>query len=95
MPATVANRDYCNMRSWKRYPEKGEWIIFNHSVKHKDCPEKKGFVRAVSIRTGFFFKKPEDKPGVEMTYYSQSDPKGTIQVHLLYIGCKVLICLRV
>jgi len=39
--AMVANRDFCNQRSWWVDKEKGEYLIKNHSVKHKDCPEKK------------------------------------------------------
>lgn len=78
MPIGITNRDFVNMRSWKASPKRGEWIIFNHSVKHKNAPEQKGFVRAVSILTGYYLKKIEGKPGVQFIYYAQSDPKGWI-----------------
>lgn len=76
MPPTVSNRDFCNLRTWRARPKKGEWIIFNYSVIHKNCPEKKGFVRANSILTGYFIRKTEE--GTQFNYYSQSDPKGWI-----------------
>lgn len=76
MPTGVSNRDFCNLRTWQSRPKKGEWTIFNFSVKHKDCPEKKGFVRANSILTGYYIRKVEE--GTEFNYYSQSDPKGWI-----------------
>jgi hypothetical protein len=41
----ISNRDFVNIRAWKGRPDVGEWIIVNHSVTHKDYPEKKGFVR--------------------------------------------------
>lgn len=77
MPSVVSNRDFCNLRTWKARPKKGEWIIFNFSVRHQNCPEKKGFVRANSILTGYFIRKLEEG-GIEFNYYSQSDPKGWI-----------------
>src|SRR6478752_5949430 len=55
----------------------GEYIIMNHSVPHPDCPEKKGFVRGISIRTGYLMRIRAEG-GVHFMYYSQSDPKGWI-----------------
>eukprot|EP01122_Echinamoeba_exundans_P016782 TRINITY_DN861_c0_g1_i1.p1 TRINITY_DN861_c0_g1~~TRINITY_DN861_c0_g1_i1.p1 ORF type:complete len:163 (+),score=57.49 TRINITY_DN861_c0_g1_i1:279-767(+) len=90
MPMGITNRDFVNLRAWKASPKKGEWIIFNHSVKHKDAPENKSFVRAISIRTGYFLKKIEGKPGVQFIYYSQSDPKGWIPSWVMNtVGTKV------
>ncbi len=56
MPIPVSNRDFLNLRAW-RVTEK-EMVIMNHSVTHKDCPEKKGFVRYVDFlfyQTAFFY----------------------------------------
>jgi hypothetical protein len=77
MPTGITNRDFCNQRAWRASKDKGEYIIMNHSVPHPDCPEKKGFVRGISIRTGYLMRiRPEG--GVHFMYYSQSDPKGWI-----------------
>jgi len=76
MPTTITNRDFCNLRTWRVDEERGEYIIFNFSVRHEKCPEKKGFVRARSIRTGYMIRKLDN--GCEFIYYSQSDPKGWI-----------------
>jgi len=39
----VSGRDFCNQRSWWASQDDSEFIIMNHSVVHKDVPEKKGF----------------------------------------------------
>jgi len=76
-PPPIASRDFLNQRSWRARSEAGEWIIMNHSVEHPDHPEKKGFVRANSILTGYLvLRRPEG--GSKFTYYSQSDMKGWI-----------------
>jgi len=76
MPATVSNRDFCNLRTWRMDTARKEYIIFNFSVVHPDCPEKKGFVRARSLKSGYYVT--EEGEGCTFTYYSQSDPKGWI-----------------
>eukprot|EP00013_Stygamoeba_regulata_P025944 CAMPEP_0177648688 /NCGR_PEP_ID=MMETSP0447-20121125/10961_1 /TAXON_ID=0 /ORGANISM="Stygamoeba regulata, Strain BSH-02190019" /LENGTH=227 /DNA_ID=CAMNT_0019151345 /DNA_START=135 /DNA_END=818 /DNA_ORIENTATION=+ len=80
--AMVSNRDFVNQRSWRRDEEKGEWIIFNHSVQHKDYPEKKGFVRACSILTGYLILR-NPGGGCIFIYLTQSDPKGWIPAWLI------------
>lgn len=77
MPATVSNRDFCNLRTWRADAERKEYIIFNFSVIHPDCPEQKGFVRARSLKTGYLVQTAEDGGSI-FTYFSQSDPKGWI-----------------
>lgn len=77
MPATVSNRDFCNLRTWQASPEKREYTIFNFSVVHPDCPPAKGFVRARSLKSGYYVVGDENG-GCTFTYYSQSDPKGWI-----------------
>jgi hypothetical protein len=77
MPATVSNRDFCNLRTWRANLETNEFIIFNYSVIHPDCPEKKGFVRARSLKSGYLVTANAEG-GCDFYYYSQSDPKGWI-----------------
>lgn len=77
-PMGVSNRDFLNQRSWRARPAAGEWLIINHSVQHPDCPEKKGFVRAISILTGYYLKKLEGKQGTQLIYATQSDLRGWI-----------------
>jgi len=73
-PNPLSNRDFVNQRSWR---VKGDqYIIFNHSVKYPACPEKKGFVRARSLITGYMVTKIEG--GCVLNYMTQSDPKGHI-----------------
>lgn len=73
----LANRDFCNMRSWMEFTN-GEFIIFNHSEPHSQCPEKKGFVRARSILTGFYMRPHNGGTGTELIYITHSDPCGSI-----------------
>ena len=37
LPTGVANRDFCNQRSWRNFDNK-EFIIMNHSEPHERCP---------------------------------------------------------
>jgi hypothetical protein len=48
----------------------------NHSVVHPNAPEKKGFVRAKSILTGYLVREVEG--GCTLTYLTQTDPMGWI-----------------
>jgi hypothetical protein len=81
-PPPVTNRDFCNQRAWRARKKKGEFIIINHSVLHDQCPEKKGFIRAWSFRTGYMIRvRPEG--GCYFYYYSHSDPKGWLPAWLI------------
>jgi len=75
---TVSNRDFCNQRSW--WTDGTEYFIINHTVPHPKCPEKKGFVRANSIRTGYWLRplKGQEDSHCEMVYLTQTDPGGWI-----------------
>ncbi|KEG13748.1 hypothetical protein DQ04_00811080 [Trypanosoma grayi] len=75
-PWPLKNRDFCNMRSWMEFTN-GEYIIFNHSVTHLECPEKKSFIRAKSILTGYLIQ-PLGTDGCVLTYITHSDPCGSI-----------------
>jgi len=79
-PATIANRDFVNERSWRVQDDK-EFIIMNHSVIHAKVPEKKGFVRANSILTGYYVLAKD--AGCTLTYLTQTDPRGWIPTFLV------------
>jgi len=79
-PATIANRDFVNQRSWRVQDDK-EFVIMNHSVVHPKAPEKKGFVRANSIRTGYMVNAKD--AGCTLTYLTQTDPRGWIPTFLV------------
>lgn len=76
-PWPLSNRDFCNQRSWMEFTN-GEYIIFNHSEPHPDCPEKKGFVRARSILSGFYIRPQKNGSGTSLVYVTHSDPCGSI-----------------
>eukprot|EP01119_Soliformovum_irregulare_P008301 TRINITY_DN21434_c0_g1_i1.p1 TRINITY_DN21434_c0_g1~~TRINITY_DN21434_c0_g1_i1.p1 ORF type:complete len:247 (-),score=71.72 TRINITY_DN21434_c0_g1_i1:76-750(-) len=79
VPSPVSNRDFVNQRSW-RVKEGTEWLIFNHSVVHPKMPEKKGFVRAKSILTGYIVRPAQG--GCNLIYLTQSDPAGWIPTYV-------------
>lgn len=76
----IKNRDFCTIREW--YNDEKEYIIFNRSVEHKECPSNKNFVRAISYLTGYYMKKINDSE-CEFIFYSHSDPKGWLPSNLI------------
>jgi len=74
-PAPLTNRDFVNQRAW-RVKDKS-YVIKNHSVNYPKCPEKKGLIRAKSIRTGYYVLGLESG-GCQLIYMTQSDPSGNI-----------------
>lgn|SRR3989338_1270759 len=76
-PSPVSNRDFLNQRCWRALPDDGLWVIMNWSTAHSDYPEKKGFVRAQSILSGYQIRR-NPKGGCSFTYVTQTDPKGWI-----------------
>jgi len=74
-PATIANRDFVNQRSWR--VKDNSYVIKNHSVNYPKCPPKKDFIRARSIKTGYFLLALEGG-GCQLIYLTQGDPKGSI-----------------
>jgi hypothetical protein len=75
-PSPVTNRDFVNQRCWRVDKQKNLWSIINWSVQHKDYPEKQGFVRALSILSGYQMEKIDT--GLRFTYMTQTDIKGWI-----------------
>eukprot|EP01065_Artemidia_motanka_P006461 TRINITY_DN1317_c0_g1_i1.p1 TRINITY_DN1317_c0_g1~~TRINITY_DN1317_c0_g1_i1.p1 ORF type:complete len:843 (+),score=178.47 TRINITY_DN1317_c0_g1_i1:71-2599(+) len=76
----IACRDFCNQRAWRNVDGK-EFIVMNRSRPHAKCPEKKGFVRAVSICSGYLIRGHPG--GCSITYVAQSDLKGSIPSRLI------------
>ncbi|XP_026484400.1 START domain-containing protein 10-like [Vanessa tameamea] len=79
-PAPLKNRDFVLQRSWLDTGD--EKMILNHSVFHKDYPPRKGFVRALSLLTGFVVRRRES-PGSWLGYVSRSDPRGALPAWLV------------
>merc|ERR1711892_769952 len=75
-PAPLKNRDFVLQRSWLQTAQ--EYYIINHSVFHRDFPNKKGFVRGLSHLTGFLIT-PLNK-GCTLGYVAHSDPGGQLPV---------------
>lgn len=83
-PMGVTNRDFVNQRMWRVREEEGEFIIMNHSVKHKDRPDPmKGYLRAISIRSGYLVRGDLDGDSCEMLYITQADMMGWVPAWLM------------
>src|SRR3989338_347575 len=76
-PTPISNRDFLNQRCWCAKPGSGEWLIINWSTTHSEYPEKKGFVRAQSILSGYQIRS-RAAGGTSFTYVTQTDTKGWI-----------------
>jgi len=89
-PYPLQNRDFCNQRSWWISSDKTEYIIMNHSVPHESCPEKKGFTRGFSIRSGYMVRRDPDNPDENcfIFYLAQADPKGMIPTFAINFATK-------
>ncbi|XP_077956732.1 START domain containing 14 [Gasterosteus aculeatus] len=71
----IKNRDVVSLRSWQVKGD--EYMVINFSVKHPKYPPCTGFVRAISILTGYFIK-PTGPNSCTFIYLSQADPKGSL-----------------
>jgi len=89
-PTPLQNRDFCNQRSWWISEDKSEYIIMNHSVPHEECPEQKGFTRALSIRSGYLIRRDPNNPEENslLVYMAQADPKGLIPAFAINFATK-------
>jgi len=75
----IAGRDFCNQRSWWVAEDLSNYLIINHSVEHEKCPPQKSFVRAKSIRTGYWLRPaPDNADHTEIIYLTQTDLMGMI-----------------
>ncbi|KAJ0046656.1 hypothetical protein Pint_06039 [Pistacia integerrima] len=59
LPWGMKRRDLLVRRYWRR-EEDGTYVILYHSVRHKKCPQQKGYVRAC-IKSGGFVITPVNK----------------------------------
>jgi hypothetical protein len=82
MPMPLSKRDFLNHRTWRVFPDSNTWVIFNHSVTHPGCPDRSGFQRGWSYLSGYMLRKRE-AGGTDLTYYTQSDPRGWIPSWLI------------
>ncbi|KOB66616.1 PCTP-like protein, partial [Operophtera brumata] len=80
-PAPLKNRDFVLQRSWLDTGD--EKMILNHSVFHKDYPPRKGYVRAMSLLTGFVVRTRCGLTGSWLGYVSRSDPRGALPAWLV------------
>lgn len=79
LPKPLTNRDFVTQRSW--LDNGAEKFILNHSVSHASMPPKRGVVRGVSYMTGYYIISlvgDSAKPGCQVTYITQADPKGRL-----------------
>jgi len=91
VPKPLKNRDFVTLRSWLDLGK--EFMIFNHSVDHASLPPKKNFVRGVSYLTGYYIQSTvdnSDKPGCNVTYVTQSDPRGKLPVWAVNKATQIL-----
>jgi hypothetical protein len=80
-PRPLTNRDFVTQRSWKDVGS--QKFILNHSVNHASMPPQRYFIRGISFMTGYHIVSTVDnpnKPGCDLTYITQCDPKGNLPV---------------
>jgi len=75
MPFPIADRDYCNHRSWRYFPDRETYVIFNKSTPHPDCPVEPKYVRGWSFLSGYLVQKRKEG-GCIFKYYTHNDPRG-------------------
>lgn len=76
-PFPLSDRDFCNLRSWMEFTN-GDYVIFNHSVEHAECPVKKNLIRAKSFLSGYYIQPYQNGEGTYLTFVTHSDPCGSI-----------------
>ncbi|GAB1226174.1 hypothetical protein ENUP19_0278G0004 [Entamoeba nuttalli] len=89
MPFIISNRDWVNRRSWWHNPEMTEFIIFNFSHKHPLVPEKSGFVRAWSYKSGYYMKTTEK--GTMFYYFGWNSWNGWIPAWCVNKATKTMV----
>jgi hypothetical protein len=100
LPRPLTGRDFVTQRSWRDLGV--HKLILNHSVNHAAMPPQRDFIRGISYLTGYHIistvNNPQ-KPGCEVTYVTQSDPKGSLPVWVVnkstqWLAPKVITKLR-
>jgi hypothetical protein len=82
-PFPVTNRAFCLVRANKSQDD-GAQIHISCSINHKDCPEDKNFVRAVSIVSGWILRPIPGKDNeFSCVRIIQADSKGMIPSFLV------------
>ncbi len=76
----ITQRDMVQKRKiWHPMPDNDSFLIFFYSVKHDKCPVLSKFVRAISLRSGYFIKTIQhDPPQSKIVSVSQSDFGGSL-----------------
>lgn len=81
-PSPLKNRDFVLLRSWLQTVN--EYLLINHSVYHDSLPPKKGFIRGISLLTGFVIRAQKDQgKGSELNYVTQCDPRGSLPIWMV------------
>jgi len=74
----VGARDYLQKRIIANgYPDESTLMIVYQSVEHEDCPEKRNFIRAETVLSGFIIRDLGNNAS-QLTIISQTDIKGKI-----------------
>jgi hypothetical protein len=82
-PFPVTNRAFCLVRANKTLDD-GSLVHVSCSINHKDCPEDKNFVRAVSIVSGWILRPiPGKDDEFSCVRIIQADSKGMIPAFLV------------
>nr|BAN42215.1 phosphatidylcholine transfer protein, putative [Entamoeba invadens] len=89
MPFVISNRDWVNRRSWWHNPEMTEFVIFNFSNKHPLVPEKSGFVRAWSYKSGYYMKTTDK--GTMFYYFGWNSWNGWIPAWCVNKATKTMV----
>jgi hypothetical protein len=76
----IMPRDFVQKRKiWRDFPADDSIILHFKSVDHPQCPDKKGFIRASTIISGYFIKQISTNPlKTILSSVTQTDIKGSI-----------------
>eukprot|EP00126_Sphaerothecum_destruens_P007148 Sdes_comp19710_c0_seq2m11644 len=81
LPSPIKNRDFLLQRSWRVEEDFSEVIIKSTSVSSQLCPERKDFIRALSMTIGYHIQNLNG--GCILTYLTHTDPKGSLPAYFV------------